>query len=216
MCSKHGTVALETKFHQNFHSGTAHVHFRCDNKSTKKFQSIRVSVSESIDWSTNGYIETSRKTLAKVTRDVSMYPELTKSWRKPYFWERQRQGSDSDQHLPMDHKPWGTIELPMGEITANATDTYNGRKVRVRHIVTLGLICNDFCSTNPEASAMVEIYRRPLEGAVSAPGTIEMSEAYYEPFQEEPEAQLVLPEDWNATTADIMTIPIAQATVLDS
>merc|ERR1712021_38920 len=30
------------------------------------------------------------------------------------------------------------------------------------------------------------------------------------------EAQLVLPEDWNAQTAELVTIPIAEATALDS
>lgn len=94
VCYKHGTVALETKFHQNFRSGTDYVHFTL-----------------------------------------------------------------------------GTIELPMLEITANATDTYNGRKVRVSHIMTLEFISNGCCSTNPEASALVEIYRRPMKWAMPGPST---------------------------------------------
>lgn len=262
-CSRQGTLALETKFDRTTlmldatmrqsENNTVTVRFRCDNKSIKQFQRVKVELVETIEWSASGHAESVRTTLASATQDTSVFPELDKQWRKPFRWEEHR---DDGQALLLHHNPWRTIGLSLSEIASNATDTYKGRHATVRHVLTLRLISDGCCSTNPEESALVEIFRAPapVSAAASPPPSFgeassnhHSKEAYPSaPFEEDytsavsatapsdgyddvsysvaptnnvpmVEARLVnlLPEDWNAQTADLVTIPIAHATVLD-
>lgn len=261
-CSRQGTLALETKFERTVllldasmrqsENNTATVRFRCDNKSTKQFQRVKVDLVETIEWSVNGHSESVRKTLASATQDASIFPELDRNWRKPFRWEEH---VDDGQALLLHHNPWRTIGLSLSEISSKATDTYKGRYATVRHVLVLKLISDGCCATNPEESALVEIFRAPapVTAAASPPSCCgeaspnHSKEAYPSaPFEEEypstvpasapsdlyddhsygvaptnkvpmVEARLVnlLPEDWNAQTADLVTIPIAHARVLD-
>lgn len=277
------------------------IQFRCENKSTAKVKSIRAQLIETIEWTVHGHTETIKTVMATSTKDAALYPELDAMWRKPFRWEQHRYNggnnnnnnndndSDSGAYLLLQHKPWRTIEPPLG-VPITAKDTYRGRAVQVRHVLTLSLITKGCCSTNPDVSSLIEIYRSPTASTAAVavaggtashdPLSCKKQEHRHHhhtpsaPFQDEPaaattaaasstmsqasapsdqyddsyaaaaaagyykddngvlpnyndstsaavvvpmvEAQLVLPEDWSAVTAEIVTIPIAEATVLSS
>ena len=276
--------------HQNI--AALGIQFRCQNKSTAKVKSVRAQLVETIEWAVNGRNETVQTILATSTKDAALYPELDAMWRKPFRWEQHRYEGNNDNDngaLLLHHKPWRTINPPLVVPAARAKDTYKGRAVQVRHSLTLSLITKGCCSTNPDVSSLVEIYRSPLtmttSPAAAAVGTASHDPLSCEqhtpsaPFEDEianptataaatttapsvtmsqatapsdlydneyagynddahavlpsyknnspaaasasvvvpmVEAQLVLPEDWNAQTAEIVTIPIAQATVMST
>jgi hypothetical protein len=231
------------------------VKFRCENRSTEKIKCIKAELIETIEWCANGHTETSKTTLASSTLDAGMYPELDTMWHKPFSWQEHRhQNNINTEGLLV--KPWRTIHPSLGVEAAMATDTYRGRAVQVRHVLSVKAITHGCCSTNPDASALVEIYRNPsafgAELASSSGGQAANNgkqqqqqtthPATFAPFEDEAfglstppqatapssvydnktnnsalevplvEAQLVLPEDWNAQTAEIVTI--AEATVV--
>lgn len=282
-CTKQGTMALESKFDKttllldtptspSFSNSPFHrtrqprsfqsdsirnqsigVQFRCENKSTELVKSVRAQLQQKIEWRVNGHFECLTTTLGTSTVDASLYPELNAMWRKPFkFEEHQR---NSDMNFLLNSKPWRTIDPPLRVEGAEATDTYRGNCVNVRHVLTLSVNTTGCCSTNPDASALVEIYRNPAIYGVDLAGHEGFTEAFAQdyssgkpsptaPFEDEvvPEAhatptapssvyddalhqtsatavpmvqaQLVLPDDWNAHTHETVTIPIAEATVV--
>jgi hypothetical protein len=301
-CTKQGSIALETKFdkttlllcpHNNSTtttttiSDTAYrsnengsnqnavmVQFRCQNKSTAKVGSVHVELIETIDWHVNGHKESVKKILAESKKDAGLYPELDPLWRKPTRLER-RQQDDSEAHLLLQYKPWhavGPLVVP-----SHAKDTYRGSGIQVRHVLNVQLKTLGWCTTNPDASSLVEIYRNPMTTTMVTTTTSASTAAATgvgvshddnfsceqqqhttpsAPFEDEfssttmlqqvatapldvydynntphgynnkkintndftsiptVEAQIVLPEDWNAQTAEVVNIPMAEATVL--
>jgi len=231
------------------------VNFRCENKSTERVKNVIAQLDETIEWSVNGHTTFCKKTLAKSTRDASLYPELKPMWHKPFTWE-EHQYNNPEAHSPLlDSKPWRTMDPSLRVDGAQAFDTYRGAAVKVRHVLTFKLVTEGCCSTNPEVSALVEIYRNPVafggseaafhnplagtqkpqnvspsapfEGQVfeSPPYATAPPSAYDTSYSNNTmpsasavplaEAQLVLPEDWNAQAAEIVNIPIVEATVVD-
>jgi len=298
-CTRIGTMALETKFDKttllldaspgtlrnkrtppytfrsedNYHPKSFGVQFRCQNKSTARVKSVRAQLTETIEWSVNGHTKTIKTILATSTKDASLYPELDAMRRKPFRFEEHRQGSE--MNLLLEHTPLRTIDPPLVVPAAKATDTYRGAAVQVRHVLGLFVVTEGCCSTNPDASALVKLYRSPVAyGAPTDPTESEANDPLFckppthetpsAPFEDEPfatdatpsdaffatsratappsvydnphdgynsytnystsatsevpivEAQLVLPEDWNAQTAEMVTISIAEAMVLDT
>lgn len=284
-CTKIGTMALETRFdkttllldspsmssmpsftrrninrtngQQGNHNKSFGVQFRCENKSTAEFRKVRARLTETIEWHVHGHTKNIVNTLASSTVDASMYPELKAMWRKPFFFEEHRRNGP-ESSLLLQHMPWRSIDPSLGVDAASALDTYNGRAVQVRHVLTLSVITKNCCVTNPDASTRVEIYRNPLafgaeqhspEGFAAAHKQPYHTQPYHQhtssaPFEDEPlfgpataftappaatapsavydsnsnvpmaEAQLVLPEDWNAQAEEVVNIPIAEATVV--
>lgn len=177
-------------------------------------------------------------------------------WHKPFQWEQHRHESN----VPLlGVNPWRSIG-PLSVDGSLATDTYRGTAVKVRHVLGVHILTQGCCATNPDASALVEIYRNPVafgglevpqapfEGAAtktpsapledelapsdefstptiasahatapssvyddSSPGYNTTNAASQVPLAQ---AQLVLPEDWNAHTAECVTIPIVEARVV--
>jgi len=240
---------------QNSGQQTFGVRFRCENKSTEKVKNVKAELNQTIEWTVNGHTAFVKKTLAKSTRDASLYPELNAMWHKPFVWQ-QHQYNDSQVHPPLlDAKPWRMMDPALLVDGAEATDTYRGTAVKVRHVLGFSIVTQGCCSTNPDASALVEIYRNPLAFGGEASFQEGVSQAQdccspSAPFEDEAldptahatappstyddnystsyntktsasevpmaQAELVLPEDWNATTSEVVNIPIAVATVVDS
>jgi hypothetical protein len=160
--------------------------------------------------------------------------------------------------LTLQDQPWHTIG-PV-QVPRHAKDTYHGRAIQIRHVLSVELITAGCCMSNPDASTMVQIFRRladaedrdcqegtnpfsvpsaPLEEGSSSLSPTAPSEFYDQPSSSTVyytdaattatavassstitscndvlvEAQ-VLPPDWNAVTADIVTIPMAEAIVV--
>ncbi|KAL3916602.1 MAG: hypothetical protein SGILL_005103 [Bacillariaceae sp.] len=272
-CSKRGTMGLETKFDkttlpavrtkgsQNDNAVT--VEFRCLNRSTERVNRVRVQLQETIEWTSNGHTERLQTVLVKADLDASQFPELDKLRKR----ERRRQERREYFGLPgaaracmvtLQDQPWhsvGPISIP-----PYAKDSYQGRAIQIRHVLSVELITKGCCTSNPDASTLMQIYRR-----LAQPN--EQSETYAShsthpndplhcstpsaPFEDDPsmtpsapseffdefvppeatatavaspvvaststdvlvQAQ-VLPDDWNAQTAEVVTIPMAEAVVL--
>jgi hypothetical protein len=275
-CSKKGSMSLETKFDKTTipvistitrHSSsnqdgiapnTLSVDFRCQNRSTVRVDRIRMQLMETIEWTANGYQEQLKTVLVKVDLDASQFPELDKLRKRDRRRLQRREyfGVDSDDMLTLQHQPWHTIG-PL-QVPRHAKDTYHGRAIQIRHVLSVELITNGCCMSNPDASTMVQIYRRladtqdhdsqegfdscsapsaPLEDngssmVPSAPSEFydeSLSSTFYvaEVTRATPvhsssnivsadvlvEAQ-ALPPDWHAQTAEVVTIPMAEAIVL--
>lgn len=270
-CTKIGTMALETKFdkttlfldapstratrnwnnsryeqNRSFQSGASQqsfgVQFRCENKSTEKVKRVMAQLEEIIEWDVNGHRACVKRTLATSTRDASLHPELDPMWHKPFAWEEHQYGNEARSPL-LSAKPWRTMDPSLHLDGSQATDTYRGTAVRVRHVLTFKIVTQGCCSTNPEASALVEIYRNPMafggseaafdplaggqpavspsapfEDEISFPPAASAPPSVYDSNPSDvPLAQAqVLPEDWDAHKADVVHIPLAEATVVDT
>lgn len=247
----------------NGHQKSFGVAFRCQNKSTARVKSVKAELTETIEWHVNGHKETIKTVLAATTVDALLVPELDNLKYAPFYWQQHQYGSrgrpDSETNLLLEDKPWRTIRPGLDVEAARATDTYRGKAVQVRHVLGVTMVTEGCCSTNPDASTIVELYRNPVAfggrepTASAAHDPLEFHHAHAHapsaPFEDEPtasppfdqkpkpkphatapsslydgtseaqvpmaEAQLVLPENWNAQTAELVTIPIAEAMVLD-
>lgn len=192
------------------------IRFRGSNKSTAEVSRVRARLIETIEWTANGHTKSVKTTLATATKDGTLYPELDKMWRKPFSWEQHRGNEAND--LLLTRNPWRTIDPSLSVHSSRPTDTYNGISILVRHVLSLSLDTQGCCTTNPDATALVELYRNPAiynEG-FSVPAASEAS-AFATGYTDSTPVvatAVPLPEDWNATTAEVVTIPIAEATVL--
>lgn len=297
VCTKQGTIALETKFDKtilfkddqnnntnNANNGIVGVQFRCQNKSTANVGSVLVQLIETIEWTSNGHTESIRTILAESKKDASLYPELDALRRKPRnnssftHYTNSNTNSDDDeevQHMLLQYKTWHTMGPLV--VPSHATDTYSRGTgaIQVRHSLNVELKTTGWCTTNPDMSSLVEIYRNQPTTAMAAttaltPTPVKMgvttTTTPSAPFEDEfsstttfmsqqaaatttaatapsdvydydtnipsygygdktynstttsiptTEAQLVLlPEDWNAQTAEIVNIPMAKATII--
>eukprot|EP00531_Pseudo-nitzschia_arenysensis_P004214 CAMPEP_0116143644 /NCGR_PEP_ID=MMETSP0329-20121206/15563_1 /TAXON_ID=697910 /ORGANISM="Pseudo-nitzschia arenysensis, Strain B593" /LENGTH=494 /DNA_ID=CAMNT_0003638983 /DNA_START=59 /DNA_END=1543 /DNA_ORIENTATION=+ len=237
---------------------TFEIQFRSENKSTEKVKNVKAKLVQTIEWAVNGHTASVQKTLAESTRDASMYSELDPMWHKPFKWQ-QHQYSNNESASPLLHaRPWRTMDPALRVDGTEATDTYRGTAVKVRHTLSFSIKTQGCCSTNPDASAVVEIYRNPVAfggeetayhdplGATqtqdfspsapfeemtsshaSAPpsmyddnySTSQSTSQYTKTSAPEvpmAQAELVLPDDWNAYTEEVVNIPIVEATVVDS
>ena len=234
---------------QSFQSGGVNasrqsfgVQFRCENKSTENVKRVTAQLDEIIEWNINGQTAMVKRTLATSTRDASLYPELDPMWHKPFAWEEHQYGNEARSPL-LSTQPWRTMDPSLYIDGRQATDTYRGTAVRVRHVLTFKIVTGGCCSTNPEASALVEIYRNPMafggseatfdpmvgtqpsvapsapfEDDISFPPAASAPPSVYDTNSTEvPLAQAqVLPEDWDAHKAEVVHIPLAEATVVDA
>jgi len=189
-CTKVGTMALEGRFdkttlflnkpslpksfwnhnrrpnntyrsNDNGPSQSIGVQFRCENKSTQVVKSVEASLCQSIEWRVNGQSATAKTTLASSSTDASQYPELGKMFYKPFSWQLHQYQPNEVTTPLLDAKPWRTIDPRLFVEGADAVDTYRGTAVNVRHVLSLEVRTQACCSTNPESSALVEIYRNP-------------------------------------------------------
>lgn len=250
----------------NTRSKSFSVQFRCQNKSKAKFKNVKATLTQTIEWRVNGRTEKVQTILATSTKDASLYPELDAWWRNPLPWEEHSRNREVDRIL--ESKPWRTMDPPLGVQATTAADSYRGGAIEVRHVLAVSLNTKGCCTTNPDASMIVNIYRNPVAFGAPAPKasataygydrfrseaeshqTVEPSAPYEDgpsafpsSFQDQmaeatatsgthhynselevplvqaqvlPEAGLVLPEDWNAHKAELVTIPIAEATLMD-
>jgi hypothetical protein len=232
--------------------------FRCKNKSNAKIKAVYATLIEYIEWSVNGHTETVETTLATSRRNASQYPELKAMWRMPFQWEENRLNREAQRLL--ESKSWRTIDPSVAVDPAMVTDTFRGQSIKVRHVLTLSFIPEDWFTTTPDLCTTVQIYRNPEAFSndglfeprvnhVHSPSAPFENEAYDEYFERPPATTpwmrpaasatapssiydddndssglvsevpvaeaTALPEDWNAQKAEVVTIPMAEATIIE-
>jgi hypothetical protein len=286
-CSKKGTMGLETKFDKttlpassplkgrsqstdSSQENTVTIQFRCLNRSTVRANKVRVQLQETIEWTSNGHTEQLRTVLAKAELDASHFPELDKLRKRERRREQRREyfglpgGADSGM-VALQDQPWHTVG-PL-QVPHQAKDSYQGRAIQVRHVLSVEILTKGCCMSNPDVTTLIQIYRR-LAQPKEAVDEFAMDHIYQEqhsstpsaPFEDDPsvtpsapsefydeppphsssasfypevtatavpslstctpaasdvfvQAQ-VLPDDWHAQTAEVVTIPMAEAIVL--
>jgi hypothetical protein len=230
-CFQKGRVALAASFDKTVvrPNETIGVEFTADNQSTIRVDTVRVILEEHIEWRAHGgRTEQVHRVLQKVDLPASEYPELAKLRRKRstthYFGgsstttDRQRSplihNNNNNNHNSNNHTP---ARLTQVVVPTDATDSYNGRWIEVRHSLSVRLMTPGCCTTNPEACIRLQICRT----STTAPPTPSAPPSDYDIDIDIPasapsvvEAEAVLPAGWSAQTAEVVDIPMVQATLL--
>lgn len=154
-CSRMGTMALETHFNKTTVSvnDRISVGFRCQNKSTANVHTIRVRLQEVIEWTSEGHKKEVRTTLQERNLDASEYPELEPLRHRP-----RRSDDYNIVESLMDQQPWHSVGPLI--VPQKAKDTYHGRGIQVRHTLSVTLLTSGCCSSNPDVSTIIDVYRQ--------------------------------------------------------
>mmetsp|Transcript_39141 Transcript_39141/g.94629 ORF Transcript_39141/g.94629 Transcript_39141/m.94629 type:complete len:179 (+) Transcript_39141:57-593(+) len=161
------------------------------------------------------------------------YPELEAS--EPKSTVCCLLGGPSYAHLgsnPLSQE-FHTVQLRVPE---DANDTYRGNSVTVQHVLSVVLVSNGCCNSNPESATMMQLVKSFSNGGSGGksseptmvtpsapsdllddtitPGSSSSSPVLATAEMVVAEAQ-VLPPDWNAQTAQVVEIPMAEAMVIE-
>jgi hypothetical protein len=229
-CRKKGHVALAASFDKTVvrPNETIGVAFTANNQSTVRVDTVRVILEEYVEWRAHGRTEKVHRVLQKVDLPASDYPELAKLQRNPntYFGGGSTSTGTStmDQQHPFIHNNNNTPARSIQgvRIPTDATDSYHGRWIEVRHALSVRLLTPGCCATNPEACARLQIRRTtapPTPPTPSAPPSeydLDVDTNIPAPASAPiiVEAEAVLPAGWSAQTAEVVDIPMVQATLL--
>ena len=150
-CFGKGTMALEMQTDRTLvePQDTLTVNFRCENQSTVKVKYIRVQLLQIVEWNCNGYRENYQTMLDRRDLDANLYPELLNLNKVPrhYFGMGQRLVTNEN---------WHTTQL---QVQPQSYDSYSGRAIQVRHVLSVRLLTKGCCNSTPEASTLLQLYR---------------------------------------------------------
>uniref|UniRef100_A0A7R9W0F7 Arrestin C-terminal-like domain-containing protein n=1 Tax=Pseudictyota dubia TaxID=2749911 RepID=A0A7R9W0F7_9STRA len=211
------------------------VGFFCKNNSTVKVANVKVSLEEEVTWRANGHTESFCKTAdERLLGGAERMPELRETGRAKH---RHLGFQGGYGHLSTPEQPQREACLV---VPPNSKDTYEGRLIDVKHrIIVMIMTTGGCCTTSPETYVSVSVRRCPPETVDGGEGSGELPlpnqsiQAFVAPpatgssplpsapprehqVNDLPEAELILPGKWSAQTADVVTVPVVEATVLDS
>jgi hypothetical protein len=231
-CQKQGHIALAASFDKTVvrPNETIGVEFTAHNQSTVQVETVRVILEEHIEWRANGRTEQLHRVLQKVDLPAHNYSELDKLRRRhpnTYFFGGT---TTMDQQHPLINNNNNAINNTPARSTqvvvpTDANDSYDGRWIEVRHTLSVQLLTPGCCTTNPEACIRLQICRSkaqpPTPSAPPSEYDIDIAipasaAAAASPPIVEAEAEAVLPAGWSAQTAQVVEIPMVQATLLDN
>jgi hypothetical protein len=210
---------------------TFQVSFACGNRSTKSVHTVRIELIQVLEWRANSRTERVQRTLAQQDLDPGAFAELEKLRTLQPKMSRYFGGAPHQEQGPLNTPPQHVTQLM---VPSDPKDSYVGRWIEVRHMVTVRLKTKGCCTTNPEATMRCHVVSScpdktesssllggetssdaygPPAAAASAPS------AMYDDNGHDPliiaEAELVvLPVDWYAEKANVIEIPMAEATLL--
>lgn len=228
-CCQKGSMTLETCVDKTVvqHTDLVQVQYRCQNNSSLDVETVKIQLEQVIEWKCNARKKKVTRILDKLLFDGDRYPELEAALPKATIWCF---GSPRYSHVasaPLSQE-FHTTQLRVPE---DAFDTYRGNAVSVQHILSVVLVSNGCCNSNPESDTMMHLVKafsgsnidgKTIEpvgiAAASAPSDLlDNNMAYAQSYEMEPivaEAQM-LPPDWNAQTAQVVEIPMAEAMVIE-
>jgi hypothetical protein len=268
-CHYKGVMVLQAQFSKTIVQprDSIDVKFRCQNQSTVKVKRVRVQLQQIIEWNTRqGNREVVKRVLDSREMDAAQFPELDRKRSRG----RQYFGAAAEQEPFHGDSGWNRASIQVPPIIQ---DSYAGRSIKVRHLVSVQLVTPGCCTTAPDSTTGVQVYQSlppttfsessstdPFKYQTTAPsapssvydefsntsatsstpahpsappghwddtvattaspvGIWESSllpSAPLEVYDGTPMAKAqVLPPDWNAQTAEVVTIPMAEAIVLD-
>jgi hypothetical protein len=243
-CCAKGSMTLEACVNKTIvqHNDSIQVQYRCQNNSSSDVHSVKIQLEQVVEWTCNARSKKVRKILEKLEFQGHRYPELDAS--PPQSTICCLMGGPSYSHVSSTPL---TEEYHMAEIRIpdQAMDTYRGSAVNVQHILTVVLVSDGCCSSNPESATSMQLVKTfsgsnvGLDGKLveatatatvvspsapsdlldtSAPPVVAHAASAPSQFEMEhiavAEAQ-ALPPDWNAQTAQVVEIPMAEAMVIE-
>lgn len=261
------------------------VSWRAQNKSAATVNKVKAELVQKVEWTSHGHSESLSTVLATATFDARRFRELDKLSRRQVKNFRRGRTTQNSQNIfhqstddavyqvtmtsddsetrmyGVDNESWHAIDLPRipHQLTA---DSYQGHAMQIRHVLTVSLETNGCCTTTPEATTLMLVYKSMDDGDVvlgenesyqpypmtldecppsAPPSSTESSSSssYMDTYiytesvgtgshvSSQPSAPSdvydysvatavaeVLPDDWNAQTASVVHIPMAEAVVL--
>lgn len=154
-CFSKGTMALQSQFDKTVVQprDVINVQFRCENQSNVKVNQVRVQMEQIVEWRGHGG-NTARhnKVLHRQEMSAHRFPEL----ETLHFKNRNYFGTVHD-YMPFqnDRNSWkdASILVPL-----DAFDSFDGRLIKIRHLVSVHLMTKGCCTNNPDSTSMVQVY----------------------------------------------------------
>jgi hypothetical protein len=136
------------------------------------------------------------------------------------------------------YQEWHSAQL---QVPGNSQDSYQGQAINVRHVVSVILASEGCCNSNPESVTLVQLVRSfsgptgsKLDGQAAPTSPAEILDGQPDlvspSYAQAPQSSAIfatmdgapalaqanaLPPDWNAQTAEVVEIPMAQAIVIE-
>lgn len=227
-CFEKGTMVLEASVDKTIVAprSTVNVAYRAINNSTLDVNSINVKISQITTWCSNGHSEALETILDERNVDGTDYPALRKLATKP----RRYFGAAEAEALIL-NKEWDTTQL---HLPSDSLDSYHGRLLEVKHVLSVQLISNGCCTLDPDSSTSIHIVRLlqsdeandasaiNLGVTPSAPlDTLDTASPNFDDQKHPPVSSMpvaeahALPPDWHAQLAEVVEIPMAQAVIVE-
>jgi len=240
-CCEKGSMTLEACVNKTvvLHNDSIQVQYRCQNNSSMDVHAVKIQLEQVIQWTCNTRKKKVRKILDKLEFDGHRYPELDATAPKSTFCCFG--GPPSYSHVPTAplSREFHTAQL---KVPMDACDTYRGHAVSVQHVLSVVLVSYGCCNNNPESATMMQLVKAfsgstmtsandektssPIAAAAVAPSAPSdlldnnntaspvFAQAFSSASPIMAEAQ-ALPPDWNAQTAQVVEIPMAEAMVIE-
>lgn len=153
-CHYKGVMSLQAKFSKTTVQprDSIDVNFRCQNQSTVKVDRVRVQLEQITEWNANrGNREVVKRVLDRREMDAAQFPELDKRHRRKHH----HFGAAPEQQPFRGDSGWNRALI---QVPPMIQDSYNGRCIKVRHLVSVHLLTSGCCTNDPDATTMVQVY----------------------------------------------------------
>ncbi len=204
-CHGKGTIMLQASFSKTTvqPQDSVEIQFRCRNQSTSRVQQVRVQLEQTTEWTANrGHSEVVKDVLDRRDMDAEQFPELQKGHRRA----RQVRGASHEQQ-PFQDSNWNRCSIRVPNIIR---DSYNGKGVKVRHLVSIQLLTSGCCTTDPDATTLVRVYQSlptpATANAVSVMNSVQVPPPSHKPSRRK-EGESTFASD--NTTGDFPLLPSA-------
>ncbi|CAJ1953015.1 unnamed protein product [Cylindrotheca closterium] len=249
-CFQKGNMLLESCVDKTIvkHNDMVQVQFKCQNNSSLDVESVKIQLEQIIQWTCNSRSKKVRRILDKLEVDSRRYPELEPTVPKSGLWccfgvgGGRTGGSHSYAQLNTNSnttsnssQDYHTFHLRIPE---NANDTYQGNAVSIQHVLSVVLVSNGCCNSNPESATTMQLFKSfsngdnktsehtPAMVATSAQQDILSFDStnnntadaapVFATAELAPATEVqTLPSDWNAQTAQVVEIPMAEAMLVE-
>lgn len=159
-CRNKGTVVLQAQFNKTTvkPQDTIGVKFRCVNESSVKVKKVVVQLESIITWRgrQGSRDETVRKVIDRREMHAEQFPELAKHYRKLRGPLRQTNFYDNMGTFSNGDSSWRQAYI---QIPAFIQDSFDGRSIQVRHLVSVQLLTDGCCTNNVDATTLVQVFQ---------------------------------------------------------
>jgi len=156
--------------------------WRAQNRSTATVNQIKAQLVQKIEWSSHGHRECLSSVLAQTTFDARGFPELDKLKRRQvqrfrrtgrigprntdgvYQAAPSSDGSYETSIYGVGNEVWHNMNLPPIPSHHTTADSYQGHAIQIRHVLLVTLETKGCCTTNPEASTLMLVYKSMDDG----------------------------------------------------